>query len=393
MLSLIGRDVELFEADMRLLDEQVSETVMESSFLVIGAAGSIGQAVVQQIFKRNPRVLHAVDISENNLVELVRLLRSSVGYIDGEFKCFALDVGSHEFEALIENSCDYDYVINLSAMKHVRSEKDPYSLMRMIRTNILNTINSLRLVNLKKKSHYFCVSTDKAANPVNMMGASKRIMELFLAREAVNHHVTTARFANVAFSDGSLLDSFKKRFFANQPIAAPNDIERYFVTPKESGELCILSAILGENLDTFFPKLKPNFGLIKFSDIAVRFLEQQNFEPVICLSEDEARSRVHELIPKKKWPVYFFETSTTGEKGFEEFHRSDEVLDLDRFDGIGVIKNQPKIYTEELKNFEITIDKWMKAKHFNRSDIIKLFNSTIPEFNHKDTGKFLDDRM
>jgi FlaA1/EpsC-like NDP-sugar epimerase len=337
--------------------------------------------------------LHAVDISENNLVELVRLLRSSVGYIDGEFKCFALDVGSHEFEALIENSCDYDYVINLSAMKHVRSEKDPYSLMRMIRTNILNTINSLRLVNLKKKSHYFCVSTDKAANPVNMMGASKRIMELFLAREAVNHHVTTARFANVAFSDGSLLDSFKKRFFANQPIAAPNDSERYFVTPTESGELCMLSAILGDNLDTFFPKLKPNFGLIKFSDIAVRFLEQQNFEPVICLSEDEARSRVHELIPKKKWPVYFFETSTTGEKGFEEFHRSDEVLDLSRFDGIGVIKNQPKIYTEELKNFEITIDKWMKAKHFNRSDIIELFNSTIPEFNHKDTGKFLDDRM
>ena len=234
-----------------ILDSSVSE----SSFLVLGAAGTIGQAVTKEIFKRNPKKLHCVDISENNLVELVRDIRSEYGYIDGDFQTFALDVGSPIYDAFIESDGVYDYVLNLSALKHVRSEKDPYTLMRMIEVNILNTIKTIKQSKEKRVKKYFCVSTDKAANPVNMMGASKRIMELFLMRESVDMNISTARFANVAYSDGSLLHGFKMRMEKHQPIVAPNDVRRYFVSKEESGQLCLMSTILGDNCDIFFPKL------------------------------------------------------------------------------------------------------------------------------------------
>ncbi|HHP8720838.1 TPA: UDP-N-acetylglucosamine 4,6-dehydratase, partial [Acinetobacter baumannii] len=234
--------------------------------------GSIGQAVVKEIFKRNPKKLHVVDISENNLTEVVRDIRSSFGYIDGDFQTFALDIGSAEYDAYIENDGDFDYVLNLSALKHVRSEKDPFTLMRMIHVNILNTEKTIQQSIAKGVKKYFCVSTDKAANPVNMMGGSKRIMEMFLMRQSQYIDISTARFANVAFSDGSLLHGFNQRIQKNQPIAAPNDIRRYFVTPKESGELCLMSCLLGENRDIFFPKLSEHLHLITFADIAVKYL-------------------------------------------------------------------------------------------------------------------------
>ena len=233
-----------------------------SSFLVIGGAGSIGQAVVKEVFKRNPKKLHVVDISENNLVELVRDIRSSFGYIAGDFKTYALDIGSIEYDAFIESDGKYDYVLNLSALKHVRSEKDPFTLMRMIDVNIFNTEKTLQQSIDSGVKKYFCVSTDKAANPVNMMGASKRIMEMFIMRKSKDIKISTARFANVAFSDGSLLHGFDQRIKKRQPIVAPNDIKRYFVIPKESGELCLMSCIFGENRDIFFPKLSENSHLI-----------------------------------------------------------------------------------------------------------------------------------
>ena len=208
VLSLIGRKNNLFDDDIRQNHNELSGRVRKSSFLVIGGAGSIGQAVTKEIFKRDPQKLHVVDISENNLVELVRDIRSSLGYIDGEFKTFALDASSFEYDAFIKADGQYDYVLNLSALKHVRSEKDPYTLMRMVEVNILNTIKTIRQAKENGTQKYFCVSTDKAANPVNMMGASKRIMELFLMRESQSIDLSTARFANVAFSDGSLLHSF-----------------------------------------------------------------------------------------------------------------------------------------------------------------------------------------
>ena len=230
LLKLIGRENGLFLDDLKIHEQTLNEIVAKSRFLVIGGAGSIGGAVVQELFQRNPKVLHVVDISENNLAELVRNLRSSAGYIDGEFHAYALDCGGVEFQAMLEASDGYDYVLNFSALKHVRSEKDPYTLMRMIDTNIFNTERTLQAAIKMKAAKYFCVSTDKAANPVNMMGASKRIMEMYLMRGSEDIDVSTARFANVAFSDGSLPYSWTQRIEKGQPLAAPRDIRRYFVT-------------------------------------------------------------------------------------------------------------------------------------------------------------------
>lgn len=393
ILNIIGRSHELFSADIAENAANINKLISRSKFMVIGAAGSIGQAVTKEIFIRDPKCLHVVDISENNLVELVRNLRSSVGYTSGEFKTFAIDCGSDEYAALCKASGGYDFVLNLSAMKHVRSEKDPYSLMRMIRVNIFNTIKTLQLSKELSAAKYFCVSTDKAANPVNMMGASKRIMEMFLALESQEIEISTARFANVAFSDGSLLHGFKNRLLNHQPISAPNDVRRYFVTPKESGELCLLSAILGKNMETFFPKLSDELILTKFTDIARRFLNINGYEAFECSTEDEARSRISELVPKKIWPVYFFKSDTTGEKDFEEFFTASEKLDLLRFKNIGVIKNNPNFNNALLENFERVINNWIISGHYDRADIVALFNDTIYNFEHKETGKFLDNRM
>lgn len=393
ILNLIGRETELFGTDVSAHEAELSRIVATSRFLVIGGAGSIGQAVTREIFKRNPRVLHVVDISENNMVELVRDIRSSLGYCDGEFATFAIDAGSDIFDAFIRNGKGYDYVLNLSALKHVRSEKDPYTLMRMVDVNVFNTDKTMLQAKEMGARKYFCVSTDKAANPVNMMGASKRIMEMFLMRRSFEMPVSTARFANVAFSDGSLLYGFNRRIEKEQPISAPNDVRRYFVTPKESGELCLMSCLLGENRDLFFPKLDASENLITFSEIAVRYLQRLGYEPVECSSEEEARSRVGELKAKRKWPVYFFPSDTTGEKDFEEFYTDNEKLDLGRFYSLGVIKNEANFDAGKLKDFESRIKAMRTRGQWNRVDLINLFNEMISEFNHKETGKFLDGRM
>ena len=344
ILPLIGRTAPLFEKDISNNEKTLSEIVKNSKFLVIGGAGTIGSAICREIFARNPKVLHVVDISENNMVELVRDIRSSIGYCDGEFATFALDCGSDIFKVFIEQQKKriggYDYIFNTSALKHVRSEKDPYTLMRMIDTNIFNTDITMKMAHEMGAKKYFCVSTDKAANPVNMMGASKRIMEFYLNRRSVKIPVSTARFANVAFSDGSLLYGFNRRLDKGQPLSAPNDVRRYFVTPKEAGELCMMSCLLGENRDVFFPKLDHDLNLVTFSSIAVKYLESLGYEPVECSTEDEARSRVVELKAKHKYPVYFFKSDTTGEKDFEEFYTDNETLVMDKFESLGIIKNE-----------------------------------------------------
>ena len=393
ILKLIGRSKPLFDDDISDQNERLKDLVQKSRFLVIGGAGSIGQAVTREIFKRNPLSLHVVDISENNMVELVRDIRSTLGYIDGEFKTFAIDCGSIEFEALMRSSKTYDYVLNLSALKHVRSEKDPFTLMRLIEVNVLNTIKTIKMAEAQGTKKYFCVSTDKAANPVNMMGASKRIMEMFLMRESETIEISTARFANVAFSDGSLLHGFNQRFAKRQPISAPNDVRRYFVTPQESGELCLMSCLLGENRDIFFPKLSEDLDLITFSDIAERFVINLGFEPFHCSSEQEARDRSEELIKSKLWPCYFFQTDTSGEKDFEEFFTAGERLDMSRFDNLGVIKNESIYDSTQLDNFLLEIGDMRASKTWGKDRLVDLFNRMIPDFNHKETGKYLDGRM
>jgi FlaA1/EpsC-like NDP-sugar epimerase len=392
-LNIIGRDKELFSSDLDSYSMQLMDSVSHSRFLVVGAAGSIGSAVTKEIFRRNPIVLHVIDISENNMVELVRDIRSTEGYGSGEFKTFAVDCGSLEFEALVKSEGPYDYVFNLSALKHVRSEKDPYTLMRMIMVNVFNTVKTLRLAKEMGAKKYFCVSTDKAANPVNMMGASKRIMEMFLMRESLTQEISMARFANVAFSDGSLLHGFNQRFSKKQPFSAPNDVRRYFVTPQESGELCLLSGLLGDNRDIFFPKLSEKLHLITFSEIAVRYLRERGYEPYECESEGEAREKAEELIAKKQWPCYFFSSDTTGEKDFEEFFTDNENLDMDRFETLGVIKNQPDFNEAKLDDFMDGIEALREKGTWTKDDIVKLYFGLLPEFAHKETGKYLDQRM
>ncbi|GAQ14827.1 UDP-N-acetylglucosamine 4,6-dehydratase [Myroides odoratimimus] len=393
ILSLIGREKELFTDDINKYDSELRRIVSSSRFLVIGGAGSIGQAVTKEIFKRNPKKLHVVDISENNMVELVRDIRSSFGYIDGDFQTFALDIGSIEYDAFIEADGQYDYVLNLSALKHVRSEKDPFTLMRMIDVNVFNTDKTIQQSINKGVKKYFCVSTDKAANPVNMMGASKRIMEMYLMRKSTQIDISTARFANVAFSDGSLLHGFNKRIEKKQPIVAPNDIKRYFVIPKESGELCLMSCIFGENRDIFFPKLSEHLHLITFAEIAVKYLKDLGYEPYLCKTEDEARELVRTLPQEGKWPCLFTESDTTGEKDFEEFFTDNEVLDMERFVNLGVIKNELLFEEEKLNHFTSVIEGLKINKKWSKDEIVELFHLMIPNFGHKETGKYLDSKM
>lgn len=393
ILPLIGREKELFKHDLECHELELARIVESSSFLVIGGAGSIGQAVTKEIFKRNPKKLHVVDISENNLVELVRDIRSSYGYIRGDFQTFALDIGAVAYDAFIKADGQYDYVLNLSALKHVRSEKDPFTLMRMIDVNIINTEKTLRQAIVNKTRKYFCVSTDKAANPVNMMGASKNIMEMFLMRRSLEIDISTARFANVAFSDGSLLFGFNQRIQKRQPIVAPRDIKRYFVTPKESGELCLMSCIFGGNRDIFFPKLSEELHLITFAEIASKYLRQIGYEPHLCDSESEARELVQSLSAQGKWPCLFTDSDTTGEKDFEEFFTDKETLDMEKFQNLGVIKNMPSFDNEALEGFVRQIEAYKLAQSWTKEEIVNLFHRMIPNFRHKETGKYLDGKM
>ncbi|OAN60351.1 UDP-N-acetylglucosamine 4,6-dehydratase [Balneola sp. EhC07] len=393
VINLIGRKKELFKSDISVKEKELNEQVSNSTFLVIGGAGSIGQAVTKEIFKRNPKKLHVVDISENNMVELVRDLRSSLGYINGEFKTFALDAGSFEYDAFIKADGQYDYVLNLSALKHVRSEKDPFTLMRMVEVNILNTIKTIQQARDKGTKKYFCVSTDKAANPVNMMGASKRIMELFLMRESQSIDISTARFANVAFSDGSLLHSFNQRIQKKQPVVAPNDIKRYFVTPQESGELCLMSCLLGDNRDIFFPKLSEDLHLITFSEIAVKYLDMRGYEAYLCSSEDEARELVDVLPQEGKWPCLFTKSDTTGEKDFEEFFVEGERLDLERFKNLGIVKSALSFEEEKLEYFLKKVQSMKESLNWTKADLVNLFHDLLSGFDHKETGKYLDSKM
>ncbi len=394
LLSLIGRKRELLKEDISNYEKELKSLVSSSRFLVLGGAGTIGQAVTKEIFVRNPKKLHVVDISENNMVELVRDLRSSYGYINGDFQTFALDIGSIEYDAFIEIDGEYDYVLNLSALKHVRSEKDPFTLMRMIETNIFNTEKTVKQSIAKGVKKYFCVSTDKAANPANMMGASKRIMEMFLMKYFNDIDISMARFANVAFSDGSLLHSFNQRIEKQQPIVAPNDVKRYFVVPKEAGELCLMSCLLGENGDIFFPKLSEELHLITFSEIAVRYLQAKGFEPLLCQNEDEAREKAKQLPLGIQYPCLFTQSDTTGEKDFEEFFTENEELDFDRFNNLGVIKNK-KVYVNEelLDEFSHTIQGCIEQKKWTKQQIVELFHRMVPNFGYKETGKYLDGKM
>ncbi|OHB74726.1 MAG: UDP-N-acetylglucosamine 4,6-dehydratase [Planctomycetes bacterium RBG_16_64_10] len=391
--AVLGRTRRLFEADMARHAEQLAALVEESSFLVLGGAGTIGAAVTKELFQRQPRRLHVIDISENNLVELVRDIRSSLGYIAGDFRTLPLDCGSLEFHALLDSQPSYDYVLNLSALKHVRSEKDPYTLMRMIAVNVLNTERLLQYAARGNVRKYFGVSTDKAVRPTNAMGASKRVMELCMLQASRQLPVSTARFANVAFSDGSLLHGFIQRIRKRQPLSAPRDVQRYFITMEESGQLCLMSCLLGENRDLLFPKLTGEFRLTRFDTIAIKFLESLGYEAEICQSEDEARSRVAQCLERKKWPCYFFDSDTTGEKDYEEFYTDTDRLDLERFDDLGVVQHAELEDLQPVTRFLSALHTLRQRGNWTREEILAALRDAVPDFCHKETRKYLDSRM
>ena len=393
--EIIGRDFGLFDHDYEDRRAHLIEKLSGARVLVVGGAGTIGKAVVKEIFQLSPRCLHVVDLSENNLVELVRDVRSSYGYLVDDFSTYCLDIGSVEFDVFWGWQGGYDYVFNLSALKHVRSEKDPFTLMRLVRVNILNAIKIKKLLDDAHSDRYFCVSTDKAANPVNLMGASKRIMELFLLRKGGSASVSLARFANVAFSDGSLLHGFNQRLLQRQPITAPLEISRYFISPRESGQLCVLSALVGKHGDILFPNPSEDtgFGLISFSDIAVRFLGANGYEPYFCESEDEARAKVSEIGGSGLWPVYFFKSDTTGEKPYEEFYTESESPDLSVFKSIGIVKANTIISEKLLDEFLSSISDMHSRGFWTKTDLVLQFRSLLPCLDYNDVGKYLESRM
>ncbi len=392
-VALIGRSAPLFAEDLARHEASIRDATAGGRFLVVGGAGSIGSAVVRELFLRRPRALHVVDISENNLAELVRDLRSSLGYIEGDFRAFALDCGSVELDAMVAHHGPYDYVLNFSALKHVRSEKDPFTLMRMVRVNVLNTDRVLRHAIAMGARKHFCVSTDKASNPVNMMGASKHIMEMLLMRRAEEIPVSTARFANVLFSDGSLPHSWTRRLEKRQPLVAPDDVRRYFVTGEEAGVLCLMATFLGENRDLFVPRLDPGRHLVKFSDLARRYLASLGLEAHECGSEEEARARVEELAAVGRWPCYFFASDTTGEKDHEEFYSSEETVDWARFADIGVVARPCGDDHGACERFVAAVEQMLESGRWSKPQLVELFNQTLRTFPHQETFKYLDDRM
>ena len=386
--QIFNRSQSITQTDIDLHEDQIEKIVNKSSFLVVGAAGTIGRAVSKEIFIRNPRLLHLVDISENNLVETVRDLRSTANQTSGEFRTFCIDCGSKIFDEFMRDN-KYDYVLNLSALKHVRSERDRYTLMRMLQTNILNSLKLHDFSEKIKARKYFCVSTDKAANPANLMGATKLIMEREHFARTSYVPVSMARFANVAFSDGSLLHGFKNRLDKKQPITAPVDIKRYFVTKKEAGQICLLSALFCSDGQILFPKLYAETDLVDFKTIAVNYLRSQGLEAFECDSEEEARVFDFQT-NKNHWPCYFFRSDTTGEKPFEEFFTDTENTNLKRFSGLGVINYSKKL---NASNILSDIDFLVNKGGWSKSDLINLIETHLGNFKHIEKGKNLDEKM
>ncbi len=392
IIEILGRKTELFNQDLEKSDSEIRDKIKESSFLILGAAGSIGKAISKEILERNPRLVHLVDISENNLVSIVRELRSNFLTSKSNFESFCLDIGSSIFSKFLKNK-KYDYVLNLSAMKHVRSERDPFTLMRMLKTNIHNSLKVIDDLEDRLPMKYFCVSTDKASNPVSLMGASKRIMEISLFNNNNDVPVSMSRFANVAFSDGSLLDGFMHRIQREEPISAPKDIKRYFITPKESGLLCLFSSILGKKNQIFFPNDPTEINLLNFDQIAKNLLEEIGFIPYECESEREAVYEAKKLIHSGKWPCYFFNSDTSGEKSFEEFYTEKEEIDLNKFSQIGIVNSKFTKNKDELKNFFQEIELIETKNSWSMEDLVSIFSNFLPEFKHLARDSNLDQKL
>jgi len=393
ILKILGRKERFLDNDYDNVQSSIKKTINESRIIVLGGAGSIGSKVVKELCKYDPKLLHVVDINENDLVELVRNIRSSIGYTKGEFETFAIDIGSKHFESLIKKYQNYDIWLNFSALKHVRSEKDPYTLMRMIEVNIINTYKTLELATETGAQIYFSVSTDKAANPVNFMGASKRAMELILGAYAQEITVSSARFGNVAFSNGSLLQGMIRRFENSQPLVAPKDIKRFFLTPLEAAQLSIISCIFARTGQAFIPLIDGHDVERTFPKIVKNFLKEKGFKMHITETEQLARSNISNFINKNNWPCYIFKTNTTGEKLEEVFIGNQEKLKDLKFTNIGYVEIKNIKNKNDVRDLVHSLLDLQNKGIWSIEDIKNIIENFIENFNHKDTGIYLEKKM
>ena len=392
--NIIFRQESLFLADIASNVDRIREFVEGKKVLVIGGAGTIGVSYIKAILPFKPSQLCVIDTNENGLTELTRDLRSTYHmFVPDEYKTYPMSFSDPVFARIFRENKGFDIVANFSAHKHVRSEKDKWSLQVMLENNVIKAQKLLSMISEIPPEHFFCVSTDKAANPVNVMGASKRIMEDMIMAYSNKFKVTTARFANVAFSNGSLLAGFIERMMKHQPLSSPNDVKRYFVSPEESGQICMLACMLGRNREIFFPKLREE-QMMTFSSITERFLNEVGYEVELCESEDEARKYAAEMpYDSKKYPVYFFKSDTTGEKSFEEFYVPEEHLDLDRFKALGVIDSVKPKSIAEINNFLAELESAFAQEDTSKETIVNALRTYLPNFNHIEKGKNLDQKM
>jgi len=436
------RDRSLLADDFARYDCELHERIDGKCVLVIGGAGSIGSHYIKAILQRfDVAKLVVVDISENGLTELVRDLRSSGEYkIPKAFIPYPVNFGDHVFPKIFKAHGPFDIVANFAAHKHVRSEKDVFSIEAMIENNVLRARGLLDLLATCPPQHFFCVSTDKAANPVNIMGASKKLMEELIMAYADQLPIKTARFANVAFSNGSLPAGFLERLFKRQPWSCPLGIKRFFVSPVESGELCLMASVMGESGNIIFPKLDESRDMIPFDRLAVDLLHALGMEPEVCRSEREAQEKMrsalvrycgsalvaedaltkvrstrsqdmtgnaqsamneiptHALMNSRtnelpRWPVYFFESDTSGEKPYEEFHTAGEVLDMEKFVSLGVVKNAKRRPLSEIDAIFDSLRHLFAQPAVTKADVVHVLKDYLPNFAHIETGKGLDQKM
>lgn len=387
------REKSMFLDDIQANYEEIQKKIKGKTVLVIGGAGSIGSSFIKAVLPFEPKTLVVVDINENGLAELTRDIRSTKGlYVPEDYIPYPIDFAAPVFEKMFRKRKGFDIVANFSAHKHVRSEKDIYSVEALIQNNVLHAKMLLDLLAEFPPEEYFCVSTDKAANPVNIMGASKRIMEDVIFTYSDKFPVKTARFANVAFSNGSLPAGFLARLQKLQPLSAPSDVKRYFVSLEESGQICMLACMLGKNREIFFPKLEEE-QMMTFDKIATNLLREYGYEPYLCGSDKEAVDMAEELIPEKKYPVHYSESNTSGEKGYEEFFTDLEETDLNRLSALGIVINKEIPDPHKVEVLFSKLNRIFEEDDPSKEEVVAVMKEYLPNFEHIEMGKSLDSKM